>query len=82
MKKATYEDFLNMKVGQPLVVNLKDSICDIAIFLGYNKEKGCAIVSDCLMHTKGVYTTNVAEYPEAFIFPTDKEELLKIFKKV
>lgn len=60
MKKATYEDYLNMEVGQPVVVNVYDSVCDIAIFLGYNKEKDVAIVCDCMMQTAGKYTPNTA----------------------
>ena len=81
MKKPTYEDFLNMKIGQPVVVNIHDSVCDIGIFLGYNAEKGVALVADCLMNTKDHYTTNVCEYKDIFMFPTEKEELLKLLTR-
>lgn len=81
MKKAMYEDYLNMEIGQPLIVNVNDSVCDIAIFLGFNNEKGTAIVADCLMNTKGKYTANISEYTETFLFPTDKQELLKLLQK-
>jgi hypothetical protein len=81
MKKPTYEDYLNMKIGTPLVVNVTDSVCDIGIFLGFNAEKGTAIVADCLMQTNDKYTTNVSEYKDVFMFPTEKEELLKLLQK-
>lgn len=78
MKKALYEDFLDMKIGQTVVVNINDSIADLAVFLGYNKEKGVAIVCDCLMNTNNSFTPNVSEYSEVFIFPTNREDLLHI----
>lgn len=81
MKKALYEDFLDMKMGQPVIVNIHDSICDVAFFLGYNKEKGVAIVCDCLMNTNGKYVENIAEYKEVFIVSTDKQDLLKLLQK-
>jgi len=70
-----------MKIGQPLVVNINDGICDIGIFLGYNAEKGTAIVADCLMNGKSGYAVNISEYSETFIFPTDRDELLKLLQK-
>ena len=81
MKKALYEDFLNMQMGQPVVVNIHDSVCDIALFLGYNKEKGTAIVCDCFMQTNDKYTPNVSEYKDVYVLSTEKEDLLKLLNK-
>jgi len=82
MKKATYEDFLNLKIGASVVVNTKDDICDFGIFMGYSTEKGTALVADCVLRSKnGVYTTNISEYTECFIVPTEKEELLKYLQR-
>lgn len=81
MNKATYEDLLNMKVGTPVVVNIHDGICDIAIFISFNQEKGVVIVCDSLINGKEKYIPNVAEYSEVFIFPQDKETILHMLQK-
>lgn len=81
MKKAMYEDLLNMQVGTPVVVNTNDNVCDIAIFLQFNREKGSVVVCDSLINGKERYIPNISEYSTVFIFPTDKQDLLHMLQK-
>jgi hypothetical protein len=81
MKKALYEDLLNLTIGTPVVVNVNDGICDIAIFLQFNREKGTVVVCDSLINGNERYIPNICEYTTVFLFPTDKQELLHMLQK-
>ncbi len=81
-QKATYEQLLNLKIGSPIVVNVRDDICDVALFMGFNREKGSVIALDCFMKKpSGDYVQNISEYSEYFIIPQEKEAVLRLLQK-
>lgn len=81
-KKASREDLLNLEIGSTIVVNLKDEICDVAVFLGFNKEKNTILAMDCFMRkSDGSYVQNITEYNECVIVATDRENVLKLLTK-
>lgn len=78
-KKASREDLLNLEIGTTIVVNLKDGVCDVAVFLGFNKDKNTILAMDCFLRkSDGSYVQNITEYDECIIVPTDKENVLKL----
>jgi len=81
-QKATYEQLLDLKIGSPIIVNVKDSICDVALFMGFNREKGSVTALDCFMKKpSGDYIQNISEYNEVFIIPQEKEAVLRLLQK-
>lgn len=81
-QKATYEQLLDLKLGSPIIVNVRDDICDIAMYMGFNREKGTVVAIDCFMKkNNGDYVPNVCEYNEYFIIPQDKEAVLRLLQK-
>lgn len=81
-QKATYEQLLNLKIGSPIVVNVRDDICDVALFMGFNREKGSVTALDCFMKKpSGDYVQNISEYSEYFIIPQEKEAVLRLLQK-
>ena len=81
-QKATYEQLLDLKMGSPIIVNVKDSICDVALFMGFNREKGFVTALDCFMKKpNGDYIQNLSEYSEVFIIPQEKEAVLRLLQK-
>lgn len=82
MELLKRNDFIDLKPGTPVVVNTYDDICDIGIFVRYNQVTEKAVVADCLLKSSNnVYSTNICEYDQAFIFPTDDESLRKLLTK-
>lgn len=81
-KKASREDLLNLEIGSTIVVNLKDEICDIAMFMCFNREKNSILAMDCFMRkSDGSYVQNITEYNECVIVSTDRESALKLLTK-
>ena len=81
-QKATYEQMIDLKIGSPIVVNVRDDICDIAMFLAFNREKGTVTALDCFMKkSNGDYVQNIVEYSEYFIIPQEKEAILRLLQK-
>lgn len=81
-KKASREDLLNLEIGSTIVVNLKDEICDVAVFMGFDREKNSILAMDCFMRkSDGSYVQNVTEYNECIIVATDRESVLKLLTK-
>jgi len=82
METLTRIDFMNLAPGTAVVVNTYDSICDIGVFVSYNKQTEKAVVADCLLKSeRNEYSVNVAEYDIAFLFPVDRNSLLKLLQK-
>lgn len=81
-KKASREDLLNLEIGTTIVVNLKDGVCDVAVFLGFNKDKNTILAMDCfLRNSDGSYVQNITEYDECIILSTDRENVLKLLTR-
>jgi hypothetical protein len=81
-KKASREDLLNLEIGSTIVVNLKDEICDIAMFMSFDREKNSILAMDCFMKkSDGSYVQNITEYNECVIVATDRENVLKLLTK-
>lgn len=81
-KKASREDLLNLEIGTTIVVNLKDGVCDVAVFLGFNKDKNTILAMDCFLRKgDGSYVQNITEYDECIIVSTDKENVLKLLTR-
>jgi hypothetical protein len=81
-KKASREDLLNLEIGSIIVVNLKDEICDIAMFMSFDREKNSILAMDCFMRkSDGSYVQNITEYNECVIVSTDRENVLKLLTK-
>jgi hypothetical protein len=81
-KKASREDLLNLEIGSIIVVNLKDEICDIAMFMSFDREKNSILAMDCFMKkSDGSYVQNITEYNECVIVATDRENVLKLLTK-
>ena len=74
---------LNLEISSTIVVNLKDGICDIAMFMGFDREKNSILAMDCFMkESDGSYVQNITEYkPECVIVSTDRENVLKLLTK-
>lgn len=82
LRKATREELLSLEVGSPIVINLKDKICDIGIFLGYNREDDKITVLDCFMRKDNLeYVQNVFYYNECYILPKNRENLIKLYQR-
>jgi len=81
-RKATREELINLEVGSPIVINLKDDICDIGIFLGYNRETDKITVLDSFLRKNNIeYVQNIFEYRECCILPKNRENLLKLYQR-
>lgn len=82
MRKLKGNDFKDIEPGTVLIVNTYDTICDVAVFLRFNKLTDKAVVCDSLLKSKdNKYSENICEYDEAFLFPIDKENLLHMLRK-
>jgi hypothetical protein len=82
MKKATREDLMNLSAGTPVVVDINEGVCDIAIFLQFNPKTEKILVMDCLLKNKdGRYIENVCEYDECRLVPSDRESILRLINK-
>lgn len=82
MQTLTRNDFTTLEPGTAVVVNTYDSICDIGIFIRFNKQTEKAVIADCLLKSdSNKYSTNICEYDQAFLFPVDKDNLLKLLQK-
>jgi len=67
MKLATEEELQHMKAGTPVLINVADSICDIGLFVSYNKETKKVLVQDSFLRDKnGRYFGNLCEYTRVF----------------
>ena len=81
-RKATREELISLEVGSPIIINLKDKICDIGIFLGYNREDDKITVLDCFMRKDNLeYVQNVSYYNECYILPKNRENLIKLYQR-
>jgi hypothetical protein len=81
-KKASREDLLNLEIGSTIVVNLKDGVCDVAMFMGFDREKNSILAMDCFMRkSDGSYIQNITEYNECVIVATDRESVLKLLTR-
>jgi len=81
-RKATREELISLEVGSPIIINIKDKICDIGIFLGYNREDDKITVLDCFMRKDNLeYVQNITQYKECFVFPKNRENLIKLYQR-
>ena len=78
--KATYEQLVSLKMGSPVIVNIKDKLCDVAIFMEYDKAKAEIRVVDCFAKAKDGLQPNVYTYSECYIIPQEKEALLRLLQ--
>ena len=81
MQKATHEELVNLEIGHPVIVNIKDQITDIAIFLGYNKDTHEITVVDSMLNKNSAYYPNIYKYKECIIVSLEKDNLLKLLQK-
>lgn len=79
--KATYEDLVSLKMGSPVIVNIKDKLNDVAIFMEYDRARGEIRVVDCFAKSKDGLQPNVFVYSECYIIPKEKEALLRLLQK-